>query len=85
VTSPHPTEPAGGIRQFTVIAWLLWTLIPALALGVPGWVTDYVKESAGNTDPGRSFGRHGHWYLHDVVTCAHHHDASVANLTARMA
>lgn len=51
MTSPHPTEPADGIRQFTVIAWLLWTLIPALAVGALGWMTDYVKESAGNTDP----------------------------------
>jgi hypothetical protein len=49
--SPHPTEPAGVIRRFTFIAWLLWTVVPALALGALGWVDDYVAKSAGNTDP----------------------------------
>lgn len=51
MANPRPTEPAGGTRRFTVIAWLLWTLLPALAVGLLGWVTDYVGKSAGDADP----------------------------------
>lgn len=47
----HSTEPAGGIRQFTVFTWLLWTLIPPLALGALVSVTDYAAKSAGNRNP----------------------------------
>jgi hypothetical protein len=38
-------------RQFTATAWLLWTLIPPLALSALAWVTDYAEQSAGNTNP----------------------------------
>lgn len=47
----HSTGPASGMRQFTVFTWLLWTLIPALAVGALDSVTDYAAKSAGNRNP----------------------------------
>jgi hypothetical protein len=51
VIGTHSTEPANGIRQFTVFAWMLWTVIPVLAVGALVWFTDYAAKSAGNVNP----------------------------------
>lgn len=51
MTGTYSTEPTTRIRQFTVFAWLLWALIPALALGGLSWVTDCAEKSAGNVNP----------------------------------
>ena len=44
-------ESTAGVRRFTIFAWLLWTLIPALAVAAFGYVTDSATRSAGNADP----------------------------------
>jgi hypothetical protein len=44
-------ESAEGVRQFTVLRWLLWTLIPALTVAALSWVTGSATRSAGNTNP----------------------------------
>jgi len=56
VTSLNPTEPSGSIRPFTVVAWLLWSLIPAVVWGAIGGLTDYEMARPENGGPGGAIG-----------------------------
>jgi len=51
MTGTRSMESTAGVRRFTIFAWLLWTLIPALAVAAFGYVTDSATRSAGNADP----------------------------------
>jgi len=51
MTASATINPAYQPRRFTATAWLLWTIIPPLAISVMSWVVDNAVESVGNVNP----------------------------------
>jgi hypothetical protein len=60
-------DPAGGTRKFTAFEWLLWTLIPALAVAALASVTDSATRSAGNTNPASVMAGIGTFFVMTVL------------------
>jgi hypothetical protein len=56
VSPTHPVERRGNIAPFTAIAWLLWSLIPAVACGTIVGLTNYEMEQPENGGPGGAIG-----------------------------
>ena len=56
VSPAHPIERRGQVGTFTVVAWLLWTLIPALAWGTVDGMTLYEIAQPEDGGPGGAIG-----------------------------
>ncbi len=56
VSPTHPVERRGNVRPFTALAWLLWSLIPAVAWGTIDGLTNYEMEQPANGGPGGAIG-----------------------------
>jgi hypothetical protein len=56
VSPTHPVERRGDVGPFTAVAWLMWSLIPAVAWGTISVVTDYAMAQPENGGPGGAIG-----------------------------
>jgi hypothetical protein len=56
ISPTHPVERRGNVAPFTAIAWLLWSLIPAVAWGTMVGLTNYEMVQPENGGPGGAIG-----------------------------